>query len=112
TIQVWLAFRRVLSRSHTHTHTHTNNQTLTHSLTHSQAGRHTHTHTQAISQAHLAFQAEMVSRLIITHWLRQTTDRGYMDSNNCLSRTEIALSVSCKHLSRIVVGRSEEHTSE
>src|SRR4029434_6381401 len=32
------------------------------------------------------------------------TDRGYMDSNNCLSRTEIALSVSCKHLSRIVVG--------
>src|SRR4029434_5251637 len=31
-------------------------------------------------------------------------DRGYMDSNNCLSRTEIALSVSCKHLSRIVVG--------
>lgn len=32
------------------------------------------------------------------------SDRGYMDSNNCLSRTEIALSVSCKHLSRIVVG--------
>src|SRR4029434_3294317 len=32
------------------------------------------------------------------------SDHGYMDSNNCLSRTEIALSVSCKHLTRIVVG--------
>src|SRR4029434_4515876 len=52
---------------------------------------HTHTHTYSLcpsSQKH-------------THIL---SDRGYMDSNNCLSRTEIALSVSCKHLSRIVVG--------
>src|SRR4029434_1680579 len=34
------------------------------------------------------------------------TDRGYMDSNNWLIRTEIELSVSCKHLSRTAHSRT------